>query len=61
MTLHGKQLIGGNVSAEGREEFFGIDPTVCRVVYVLLSLMGLLTGVIVYLILWAVMPQRGYR
>ena len=45
----------------GIAEFFGIDPTVCRVVYVLLCVMGWRAGLIAYLVLWVVIPQRGYR
>ena len=40
----------------GLGEFFGIDPTVIRVIFVLLLLPGGLPGFIPYVILWAVMP-----
>lgn len=43
----------------GIAEYFGIDPTMVRVAFVLLSLFSAaFPGIIVYLILWAVMPNR---
>ena len=41
----------------GLGEYFGIDPTVVRLVFVLLALLGG-HGVLVYLILWIVMPRH---
>ena len=46
----------------GLGEYFGIDPTVVRVVWVLASIFlgAMVGGVVVYLILWAVIPEREY-
>lgn len=45
----------------GVAEFFGIDPTIVRVVYALLTFFTFgLVGVIVYAILAFVMPQRPF-
>lgn len=44
----------------GLAEYFGLDATVVRVGYVLLSVLGLGTGLIVYVILWLVIPEREY-
>ncbi|HUU82775.1 MAG TPA: PspC domain-containing protein [Phycisphaerae bacterium] len=45
----------------GLAEFFGIDPTVIRVAYVLASFFGVIVGgVLLYVILWAVIPEREY-
>ena len=44
----------------GLGEYFGIDPTVVRVVYVLFSLVSIGTGFLVYLLLWLVIPEREY-
>ena len=41
----------------GLADYLNIDPTVVRLVFVLLLLPGGLPGVIPYLILWAVVPQ----
>lgn len=43
----------------GLAEFFDLDPTMCRVVYVLLSIVSVaFPGIIVYLILWMIIPER---
>jgi phage shock protein PspC (stress-responsive transcriptional regulator) len=46
----------------GLGEYFKIDPTVVRVVWVLASIFlgAMVGGVVVYLILWAVIPEREY-
>ncbi len=42
--------------ASGVADFFGLDPTIVRVVWTLTILLGGL-GVIVYIILWIVVPE----
>lgn len=43
----------------GIAEYFGIDPTVVRVAYVLISLLSAaFPGIIVYIILALIMPNR---
>ena len=45
----------------GLGEYFGIDPTAVRVAYVLLSIFSAaFPGILVYLILWLVIPEREY-
>lgn len=45
----------------GIGEYFDIDPTVVRVCYVLLSVLtAAFPGVLVYVILWLVIPPREY-
>lgn len=45
----------------GFAEFFGIDPTIVRVIYALVTFFTLgLVGVIVYAILAFVIPQRPF-
>lgn len=46
----------------GLGEYFGIDPTVVRVAYALGSIFfgALVGGVLLYLILWALIPEREY-
>ena len=42
----------------GVAHYFDLDPTVIRIVYVLLSIFTAFAGVLVYLILWLVMPKE---
>lgn len=42
----------------GIAEYLGWDPTMVRVVWVLLTFFTAFAGLIVYLILWLVMPQE---
>jgi phage shock protein PspC (stress-responsive transcriptional regulator) len=45
----------------GIAEYFGLDPTVIRVAYVLVSVFSAgFPGILVYIILWAVIPEREY-
>ena len=41
----------------GLAEYLGVDATVLRVLFVLLALPGGLPGIILYVILWFVMPE----
>ena len=51
--------IGGVCGGLG--DYFGIDPTAVRVAYVLLSIFSAaFPGILVYLILWLVIPEREY-
>jgi phage shock protein C len=47
-------MIGGVCGGLG--EYFGIDPTIVRVLWVAVTLLGG-AGIIAYLILWIIMPQ----
>ncbi len=42
----------------GVGEYLDIDPTVVRVVYVLLSLLTAFAGLLVYIVLWLIIPAR---
>jgi phage shock protein C len=42
----------------GLAEFFGSDPTLVRLVFVLLALLGG-HGLLVYIILWIIVPYRS--
>ena len=45
----------------GIAEYFGIDPTVVRVGYILLSILSAaFPGILIYIILWIVIPEREY-
>ena len=50
------RMIAGVVG--GLAEYMGIDPTLARVLFVILSLVSAaFPGVLVYLILWLVIPE----
>lgn len=42
----------------GLAEYLNVDPTVVRIIYLLLVLCGCV-GVLVYLIMWLVMPEKN--
>lgn len=45
----------------GLAEYWGIDPVAVRVGYVLLSVLSAaFPGILVYFILWALIPEREY-
>ena len=41
----------------GIANYFGLDPTLIRVAYVLLTVFTAFSGVIVYLLLWIIIPE----
>lgn len=52
-----RRMIAGVIA--GLAEFFGLDPTVLRVVYVIGSILSAaFPGILVYLLLWIVVPLR---
>ncbi|MBP9502356.1 MAG: PspC domain-containing protein [Candidatus Promineofilum sp.] len=51
----GKMIAG---VCTGLAKYFGVDPTIIRIIFVLLGLFAA-GGVLLYLILWAVMPVEG--
>lgn len=52
--VNGK-VVGG--VAGGLAEYFGMDPTIIRIIFILLTLMGG-SGILIYLILWIVVPEK---
>ena len=40
----------------GAAEYFNLDPTIVRLIYVALSLAGF-AGIILYLIMWLIIPE----
>ncbi len=53
-SIHGR-VIGG--VANGLADFFGMDPTIVRLIFVLLAVFGG-GGVLLYIILWIVLPEK---
>lgn len=58
LTRSNDHMIAGVCA--GLAEYFGLDTTVVRVAYALLTVFTAFSGVIVYLILMIVMPERRY-
>ena len=57
-SVHNRSIAG---VCGGLAEYFGFDPTVVRVAYALLSVFSAaFPGLLVYLVLWAVVPEREY-
>jgi phage shock protein PspC (stress-responsive transcriptional regulator) len=49
-------MIAGVVA--GLAKYFGVDPTVARVLYVIGSIVSAaFPGIVVYLVLWAIVPE----
>jgi phage shock protein C len=42
----------------GLGEYFGVDPTIIRLIFIFLLLPGGFPGVLPYAILWLIMPER---
>ena len=50
------KMIAGVIG--GLARYFGIDPTVARFLYVILSVVSVaFPGMVVYIILWVIMPE----
>jgi phage shock protein C len=58
LTRSEKERILGGVCG-GLAEYFGFDPTLVRLVFVLLALAGG-AGVLIYIVLWIIMPHRTH-
>ena len=52
------RMIAGVIG--GLARYFGFDPTMARVLYVILSVLSVaFPGMLVYVILWIIMPPDG--
>jgi phage shock protein C len=50
------RMIAGVIG--GLARYFGIDPTMARIIYVILSVVSVaFPGLLVYILLWLVMPE----
>jgi phage shock protein PspC (stress-responsive transcriptional regulator) len=59
LTRSRDRILGG--VAAGLAEYFGIDPTIVRVLWVLAVVFGLPLAVLGYFILWVIMPAPDDR
>ncbi len=55
LTRSDQKMIGGVCA--GIAEYFGLDPTIVRILYVLMVFFAGF-GILLYLILWLVMPKK---
>jgi phage shock protein C len=51
----GKERMPGGVCVGGGH--FGVDPSIIRLIWVIVTLLSLGTGLIVYLITWIIIPE----
>ena len=57
-SVHNRVIAG---VCGGLAEYFGMDATLLRVIYVLLSVFSAaFPGILVYVLLWVVVPEREY-
>lgn len=55
LTRSNDRMIAGVCS--GIAEYFGWDPTMVRIIYVLATVFTAFSGTFVYILLWIVMPR----
>ncbi|MBN1429891.1 MAG: PspC domain-containing protein [Anaerolineae bacterium] len=41
----------------GLAQYFGIDPVIVRIIFVVLALPGVGTGLLIYILMWIIMPD----
>lgn len=58
LTRSSNRMIAGVCS--GIAEYFGWEVTLLRIVYILATFFTAFAGVIIYFILWIVMPEKRY-
>ncbi len=56
LTRSDDAILGGVCG--GIAEFFGWDPTIVRVIWLILVVFGVGSPIIIYLVLWLIMPSR---
>lgn len=56
LTKSNNKVIAGVCG--GLAEYFGFDYTITRIIYALLSIFTAFAGVLVYLVLWLIMPSK---
>lgn len=53
-----KRMIAGVIG--GLADYFGLDPTLARVIYVVGSILSAaFPGILVYILLWVLVPEEG--
>jgi len=57
LMLSNNRMIAGVCG--GLAEWLGWDPTLVRFLYAILTVFNAFSGLIVYLLLWIIMPRKG--
>ena len=57
LMLSNNRLIAGVCG--GLAEWLGWDPSLVRILYAILTVFTAFSGLIVYLLLWIIMPRKG--
>ena len=57
LMLSNNRMIAGVCG--GLAEWLGWDPTLVRILYSILTVFTAFSGLIVYLLLWIIMPRKG--
>ncbi len=57
LMLSNNRMLGGVCG--GLAEWLGWDPTLVRILYTLITIFTAFSGVIVYLVLWIIMPRKS--
>lgn len=53
-----KRMIAGVIG--GLADYFGLDPTLARVIYVVGSILSAaFPGILVYILMWVLIPEEG--
>jgi len=52
------RVLGGVCS--GLAEYFDFDPTLVRIAYAFLAVCTIFPGIILYIIMWIVMPEKRF-
>lgn len=56
LTLSSNKMIGGVCG--GLAEYFDVDPTLFRVLYAVATVFPAFSGLILYLVLWMIIPKK---
>lgn len=59
MTRSNNRMLAGVCA--GLADYFGWDVTIVRIIYSFATVFTAFSGIIVYIILWIVMPEKKYR
>ena len=59
LTRSNNRMLAGVCA--GLADYFGWDVTIVRIIYSFATVFTAFSGIIVYIILWIVMPEKKYR
>lgn len=56
LTLSNNSVIGGVCG--GLAEYFEWDPTLVRIIFILLAVFGVGSPILIYLVMWLIIPEK---